>query len=360
MAHGLLMGVMSWGWRKLKPIKKSSSINQRTVSVLIPFRNEAKNLPGLLASLAQQDLQKIDLQVVLVDDHSDDQGPELIKKHPSFGSRFYLVHTKTDESGKKMALRAGLSHCTGEYILLSDADCIFPTGWIQSMITGFSDPACQLVQGPVALVSQNSLHARMQQIEFMSLMMSAAGSIGAKHPILASAANLGVRRTFYQKSINKLRPQVNTGDDMFLLEQAKKEGREAVSYIKSREALVQTTPASSPLALWNQRKRWSSKSINYQDHEIISTALIVWLTNALIPIGLVLVFCQVLPLFIPLSFWLVKGVFEWPLMNMGFTFYKLPRLAFWFWPTQLVYPFYIVLVSFSGVFGSFSWKGRMK
>ena len=42
------------------------------VSIVIPFRNEANNLPDLLKSLEAQNYPKDQLEFILVDDHSEE------------------------------------------------------------------------------------------------------------------------------------------------------------------------------------------------------------------------------------------------------------------------------------------------
>ena len=54
-------------------------------------------------------------------------------------------------SHKKWALNSGIQLSQGEIILQTDADCIPKSGWVQSMVSKFSDPSVVFVSGPAPL-----------------------------------------------------------------------------------------------------------------------------------------------------------------------------------------------------------------
>ncbi|RYG48673.1 MAG: glycosyltransferase, partial [Chitinophagaceae bacterium] len=49
------------------------------ISVIIPARNEAENLPALIRDLQLQQLPAECFEVLIVDDHSSDSTPEIVK-----------------------------------------------------------------------------------------------------------------------------------------------------------------------------------------------------------------------------------------------------------------------------------------
>jgi len=357
--YGILMASLFIGWQRIRKNQSSETRFYPTVSIIIPFRDESENLPGLIRNLSTQDYPSTLLEFIFVNDHSNDDGFEIIAKLSSTLPGLVLnLQNPTGESGKKAALRLGAQTCTGDIILLTDSDCQVEPRWIASMVNSFSDQELQLAQGPVLIHPAKSMAGHIQQIEFMSLMMSAAGTAGIHHPILASGANLAVRRSSYLEGCQQLKDHINTGDDMFLLEFFKRKNKRSVTYIADQDAIVRTTATNTFAQLWNQRKRWASKAPNYNDPEIFGVAILVLLMNLSIVSSLLISIFYPIWILLPLFLWGIKTITELPLIISGCRFYSISEKLAWFFVAQLIYPFYVVFVAIAGVFGSFNWKDR--
>jgi glycosyltransferase involved in cell wall biosynthesis len=88
------------------------NIRSPRVSVVIPALNEAENLPHVLATLPDDTYE-----LVLVDGHSVDGTTEVARAH------YPNVKIVGQEGrGKGDALRAGFAACTGDVIVMMDAD----------------------------------------------------------------------------------------------------------------------------------------------------------------------------------------------------------------------------------------------
>jgi glycosyltransferase involved in cell wall biosynthesis len=93
------------------------------ISVLIPARNEEKNLTLLLDDLSQQDYQNF--EVLVYDDHSTDKTPEIIESFAQKDSRFGLLPPQELPSGwlgKTFACDQLGRAAKGEYLLFLDSD----------------------------------------------------------------------------------------------------------------------------------------------------------------------------------------------------------------------------------------------
>lgn len=356
-SYGILMAGLYMGWNRIRRKKLPDIQLSPTVSIIIPYRNESKNLPELIRNLSKQEYPSDLLEYVFVNDHSGDDGQEIVEEQSATLSGIVQhLNSPEGESGKKSALRLGAQYCKGDIILLTDADCQFEPGWISSMVNAFTDQNIQMVQGPVLIHPAKSLAGHLQQIEFMSLMMSAAGSAGIHHPILASGANIAVRRLPYLEGCHQLKEEINTGDDMFLLEFLKRKNKKSIVYLATHKAIVRTAAANTFARLWNQRKRWTSKATNYKDPEIFGVALLVLLMNLMIVSSLMYSIFFGALILLPLFLWTIKTLSELPLIVSGCRFYSISNNLIWFFAAQLIYPFYVVLIVITGVFGSFNWK----
>lgn len=88
------------------------------LSVVVPFCNTEEFLRECLESLAGQTLR--DLEVILVDDGSTDNGAVIAKEMCARDTRFRLV--TRDNEGPGSARNAGVRQVRGEYLTFADAD----------------------------------------------------------------------------------------------------------------------------------------------------------------------------------------------------------------------------------------------
>lgn len=91
----------------------------KTVSVLIPVRNEEVALPYVLADVLKVRyslVKKYNIDVIVIDDHSSDNTYVNAKQFP------VTVIKSLQGSGKGCALRTGFSKARGEYVIILDGD----------------------------------------------------------------------------------------------------------------------------------------------------------------------------------------------------------------------------------------------
>ena len=79
------------GWRKLKVFTVKNEKFTTPVSLIVPVRNEEHNIPGLIRSIRDQDYPGRLLEVIFVDDHSDDRSFQLISEHIAGMGNFHLT-----------------------------------------------------------------------------------------------------------------------------------------------------------------------------------------------------------------------------------------------------------------------------
>lgn len=92
------------------------------VSIVIPCRNEAENLPILLDEIRTA-MTGRDYEVVVVDDGSTDETPAVLAREAALPG-FTLRHLRHDRSaGQSLALRSGAIAARGDIVATIDGDC---------------------------------------------------------------------------------------------------------------------------------------------------------------------------------------------------------------------------------------------
>jgi hypothetical protein len=96
------------------------------VSVIVPCRNEATGVETAISSLLAQDYPN--LEIVAVNDRSDDQTGALLNALAAQDSRLTVLHIDTLPEGwlgKTHALHQGARRATGAWLLFTDGDVVF-------------------------------------------------------------------------------------------------------------------------------------------------------------------------------------------------------------------------------------------
>jgi glycosyltransferase involved in cell wall biosynthesis len=92
-----------------------------TLSIVIPAYNEAATIEELVDHVLEVDLEGLAKELVIVDDCSSDGTGEVIDRLAARNPNVRALHHKVNQ-GKGAALRTGIAHCTGEWVVIQDAD----------------------------------------------------------------------------------------------------------------------------------------------------------------------------------------------------------------------------------------------
>ena len=105
------------------------------VSVLIPARDEEKNILNLLQSIRDQDYHNY--EVIVLDDHSSDRTYEICDKFASSNPRFRVIagqELPKDWLGKNFACYQLAGESKGKYLMFLDADETVADGLINNTV----------------------------------------------------------------------------------------------------------------------------------------------------------------------------------------------------------------------------------
>jgi cellulose synthase/poly-beta-1,6-N-acetylglucosamine synthase-like glycosyltransferase len=174
------------------------------VSICIPFKNEARNLPRLLRSLAAQTYPG-PLEIILIDDGSTDEFDGVVqdftKVYPTMP--LSLIHARFDPklrlTSKQQALDAGVAVAGREWIVFTDADMQFDPEWLLSLMQCTANDAVFIYGHTGLLYERGSMFAGLQafQLEFLFAVAYAFHRLGISGSCMGN--NIAVRRDAYLK-----------------------------------------------------------------------------------------------------------------------------------------------------------------
>lgn len=94
------------------------AMNTPGVSVIIPAYNESKTIIEVLDRVHKAPIS-ITKEIIVVDDASKDDTVRLVKK---YGSASVTLFAHSENKGKGAAIRTGITHATGDIVIIQDAD----------------------------------------------------------------------------------------------------------------------------------------------------------------------------------------------------------------------------------------------
>ncbi len=171
------------------------------ITVLIPMHNEEKVARNVLDALIESTYPRDRLEVLPVNDHSQDGTRGIIDAYAAKHSFINPLHRYTGLGGKQNAVNDALELAKGEIIIVFDADYVPPRGILRDIAVCFKDPEVGAVMGRVIPINTSAnLLTRMLDIERsggyqvdqqarhnLKLMPQYGGTVGGfrKDPIMA-------------------------------------------------------------------------------------------------------------------------------------------------------------------------------
>ena len=330
-------------------------------SLIIPFRNEAKNLPILLKSIAKIKYPKDLFEVILVDDFSKDASVTIYNNWRMINGKIpttLLENLRLTASPKKDAIARAIPITTKNWIITTDADCIVPKNWLQTLDAFIKETNAEMVAGSVLYKVKNNWFHNFQQLDLLGLQGTTIGSFGLQNAFMCNGANFAYsKKLFLDLKGFDTNSNFASGDDVFLLQAAVKKEASKVHFLKHTDFIVQTKPVTSLYALFMQRVRWASKTKGYDNWYAKLLAVVVFLANFIVVSAFLFAFDGKLAW---TSFWILFGLkyfADFILLQQTNLFL---RKGVFFIPlaSAFLYPWFCTAVALYSFFGKFEWKKR--
>lgn len=133
------------------------------ISVVICAYNEEKRLYSCLESLSNQDFDPRRFEIIIVDDESLDQMPEMARRWAvEQKQRLNISYYRIKHGGLSVARNTGIHYARGQLIAFMDADAHADESWLRNLVQPFRrDPSIAIVAGRVENLNDDSAFAKL-------------------------------------------------------------------------------------------------------------------------------------------------------------------------------------------------------
>ncbi|MCX6257337.1 MAG: glycosyltransferase [Bacteroidia bacterium] len=120
------------------------------LSVIICTYNRAIFLPDALESIASQDIEQSQFELILIDNNSTDNTREVCQVFETNHPGLIFKYFKETKQGLSFARNRGIAESKGDLIAFIDDDAVAETSYVRNIIKAFAlHPECDAVGGKV-------------------------------------------------------------------------------------------------------------------------------------------------------------------------------------------------------------------
>jgi hyaluronan synthase len=169
---------------KYKPIKSVSDELLPTLTIIVPAYNEGKLVWDTLMSLAASKYPEAKLQILAIDDGSqDDTWNWMQKAKEKLGERL-SIYQQPENKGKRHALYRGFNLGTGDVFVTVDSDSVVKANTLRNLVSPLiTNATCGAVAGNVRVLNdKSSIISKMLNVSFVlsfEFIRSAESSLGS-------------------------------------------------------------------------------------------------------------------------------------------------------------------------------------
>jgi mycofactocin glycosyltransferase len=189
-----------------------------SVSIIIPVHNRPEDIKACLNSLMLLNYPKDKLEVLVVDDASTDETPDVV-------SRFPVRLIRNKQNRQASFCRNLAAHQTkGEILAFIDSDCLADSGWLLELIPAFRDSTLGAVGGRVDAYYDKGGLDRYEKVKSSLIMGTWPKRSQQDNPFFyVPSCNLLVRRELFV-GLDGFNETLIVGEDVDLCFQIVKQG----------------------------------------------------------------------------------------------------------------------------------------
>jgi 4,4'-diaponeurosporenoate glycosyltransferase len=350
---GLIFGfILLFRFPRIKDNKNINSDNI-LVSIIIPARNEEKNLPNILDDIKRQNIKVH--ETICVDDNSQDATASIIDKFHA--KKVSLSSLPKGWKGKTWACQNGAEAATGDLLLFLDADVRLSENAVNKLVWQYKKN-----DNPISI---QPMHIVKKQYEYFSLFFNliqicATGLtlifnrkyMGFFGPVLMIQRDLFNKHGGYEKVKNKV------VEDFSLGKIYSKSGINIDLFLGGNDISFKMYPSGVSSLIEGWSKNFSSASFSTKWWLLV--IVIIWIASlTALPIEIIKAILEnnLFSIYLFISLYLLtvlniaraaRKIGTYPFVNL--LFYPIYLLGF-----HLIY-LYSLFATF--VFKSTTWKGR--
>ena len=142
------------------------------VSIVVPTFNEGQVIGYKIRNLSKLEYPKNLVQIIFVDSNSSDSTVAQIKEFIDNNKENVEIKLLIEgqRRGKSAALNYALKSCNGEIVIISDADCFWPSNILNNAIPYMAEPSVGAISGPKRLLNSEDSYVTKSEAAYLKLM----------------------------------------------------------------------------------------------------------------------------------------------------------------------------------------------
>ena len=268
----ILLTIAAVNFIQIRTPQRTSELTE-TIGVIVPMRNEAENVEGLVATLAAQEGS---LHFYLLDDNSEDQTFELLQRFSKGDSRFTVIKGAVLSDkwiGKTWALQQLFDSSSEEILVSIDADVRLSNDAVNKAVTALNSARLDFVSPYPRQIAQSFAERLIQPLLQWSWLTTVplryAESSGQQSMAVANGQFFVVRRSALSSIGGYQSVKHAVIDDVFLARELVKNGSAGI--VINGSDIAQTRMYGS----WSEIKAGYGKSLNQAFGSIVGAIFVV-------------------------------------------------------------------------------------